>query len=168
MDAKHSISSSVATPAQGARPRAATIDPRQATIARLGAADVALYVAIVAMTLTTAAIHAYLGGLLFLANAAGYSTLAIAMVVPITIARRYRWLVRLALLGFTFATIAGWIAFGARFPLAYLDKGIEAILVACLVTETYRLDGGPLEVVRRLAQLARSTIGRVTGRMTAA
>jgi hypothetical protein len=118
---------------------------------------------IVALTLATAAIHASLGGLLFLANAAGYSTLAVAMIVPLPLARRYRWLTRLALLGFTCATIAGWLAIGARFPLAYFDKGLEAFLVGCLVTQMYRLEGSPLEAVRRLARLARSVAGRVTG-----
>src|ERR1700675_1227333 len=87
------------------------------------AADVAFATTVVALTAVTAGIHAYLGGLLFLANAAGYATLAIALIVPIPLARQYRWLVRLAVLGFTLATMAGWLAFGARIPMAYLDKG---------------------------------------------
>ena len=168
MDARHPMSSRVATAALGASPRAATRDPRHPTIARPSAVDVGLHLAIVALTLATAAIHASLGGVLFLANAAGYSTLAIAMIVPLPIARRYRWLIRLALLGFTSATIAGWLVLGARFPLAYLDKGIEALLVGCLVTEAYRLEGSPLEGVRRLARLARSATDRATDRLTAA
>lgn len=163
MDAKHPMSSLVATAALGASPTSATMDPRHPTTVRPSIADVGFRLAIVALTLATAAIHAYLGGFLFLANAAGYSTLAIAMIAPLPIARRYRWLIRLALLGFTSATIAGWLVLGARIPLAYLDKGIEALLVACLVTEVYRLDGSPLEAVRRLARLARSVTGRVTG-----
>jgi hypothetical protein len=128
------------------------------------AADVVLAAAVVALTVATAGIHAYLGGLLFLANAAGYSTLAIALIVPIPLARRYRWVVRLALLGFTLATMAGWLAFGARIPLAYLDKGIEALLVACVLVQIYRLDGGPLEAIRSLFRLAQDVLGRLTGR----
>ena len=61
---------------------------------------------IVLLTLTTAAIHASLEGWLFAMNAVGYSALATLMIVPGPIGR-YRWLVRLALLGFTAATIAG-------------------------------------------------------------
>ena len=68
---------------------------------------VAFAATVVALTVATAGIHAYLGGLLFLANAAGYATLAMALLVPIPLARRYRWLVRLALLGFALATMAG-------------------------------------------------------------
>lgn len=135
-----------------------------AELALPSAADLVITIAIAASTVATAAIHAYLGGLLFLANAAGYTTLAIALVVPLSIARRYRWLVRLALLGFTAATMVGWVAFGARIPIAYLDKGIEALLVAFLVVQLYRLDGGPLEVARRLIGLARTVLGAMTGR----
>ncbi len=130
---------------------------------RPSAAEAALRLTIVALTLATATIHASLGGLLFMANAAGYATLAIAMIVPLPIARRYRWLIRFALFGFTAATIAGWLALGAWFPLARINKGIEALLVGCLVAEGYRMDGGPLELFRRLVRLARSGAGRVAG-----
>ena len=67
---------------------------------RLGA--LALRFLVVGLTLATAAIHGSLGGLLFLANAVGYATLAVAMIVPGPLGR-VRWLVRLALLGFTAA-----------------------------------------------------------------
>jgi hypothetical protein len=140
--------------------RSAIFDPRNTISVPWSSADVALHFAIIGLTIATAVIHARLGGLLFLANAAGYATLALAMVAPLPVARRYRWLVRFALLGFTSATIAGWLAFGARFQLAYLDKGIEALLVGCLVAEAYRLEGSPFEAVRRLVRLARSAIAR--------
>ena len=112
----------------------------------------------VGLTLMTAAIHVSLGGLLFLANAVGYTTLAVAMILPGPLGR-VRWLVRLALLGFTAATIGGWVLFGARFPLAYLDKTIELGLIAAVAVELWRIDGGPLGVVRR----ARGLIARITG-----
>jgi hypothetical protein len=111
---------------------------------------------VVLLTLATAAIHASLGGTMFMANAVGYSVLAIAMVVPGPLAR-YRWLVRLALMGFAAATIVGWLAFGARFDLAYLDKGIEVALIGILLVEQWRSDGGPLGVHR----LVRRFLGRV-------
>ena len=120
---------------------------------------------VVLLTLATAAIHASLGGMMFMANAVGYSVLALAMVTPGPLAR-YRWLIRLALIGFAAVTIAGWVAFGARFDLAYLDKGIEVALVGILLVEQWRSDGGPAgvyRVVRRfLGGLAVGTFARRT------
>jgi hypothetical protein len=113
---------------------------------------------LVGLTLATAAIHASLGGLLFLMNAVGYTTLALAMVVPGPIGR-IRWLVRLALLGFTAATIGGWVVFGTRFPLAYLDKGIEVALIALVAIELWRTDGGPIGVARQARQLIARVLG---------
>jgi hypothetical protein len=109
---------------------------------------VALRIGIVALTLATAQIHASLGGMLFTLNAIGYSALAAAMVLPGPIAG-LRWLTRYALIGFTAATIAGWLAFGARFELAYIDKAIEVALIVFLLVESWVIDGGPLAVARR-------------------
>ena len=108
---------------------------------------------VVVLTLATAYIHTTLGGLMFTMNALGYLTLAIAMVVPIAIVSRYRWLVRAALLGFTLVTILGWVAFGGRFMTAYIDKAIEIGLVAALLIEMWRYDGGPINVLRRAVDL---------------
>src|SRR5688500_6967505 len=107
-----------------------------------------LRIAVVGLTLATAAIHAQLGGLMFLANAAGYAVLAAAMVIPGPVAR-VRWLVRLALLGFTAMTIVAWYLFGARFDLAYIDKAIEVALIGVLALELWLVDGGPAAIVRR-------------------
>ncbi len=107
---------------------------------------------VVGLTLATAAIHASLGGLLFTANAIGYATLAVAMVLPGPIGRS-RWLVRLALIGFAAATIGGWLLFGTRFPLAYLDKAIEAGLIGVVAFELWRNDGGPIGVARQARRL---------------
>ncbi len=110
---------------------------------------IALRVVIVSLALATAYIHLTLGSLLFLANAAGYAVLAVGMIVPIGLIARNRWLVRAALLGFTTVTIVGWALIGPRFMLAYVDKGIEVALIALLVVEMFRYDGGPVVVVRR-------------------
>jgi hypothetical protein len=112
---------------------------------------------IVALTLATAAVHASLGGLLFTLNAIGYSALAGLMVMPGPIGQ-VRWLVRVALIAFTAATIGGWIVFGARFPLAYIDKGIEAVLVAFLMAEVWLVDGGPVGVLRLARDLVRGVV----------
>ena len=117
---------------------------------RLGV--VAVRSLVVGLTLATAAIHASLGGLMFLASAIGYAILAVAMIVPGPIGR-VRWLVRLALVGFTAATIGGWVLFGARFPLAYLDKAIEVALIGVVALEIWRLDGGPIGLIRQARRL---------------
>ena len=99
-------------------------------------------------------------------NAIGYATLAGAMVLPGPVARS-RWFVRIALIGFTLATIAGWVLFGARYPIAYLDKGIEVVLVLVLAFEIWLVDGGPVAVFHRLLSLtvtAARLIGARAGR----
>ena len=123
-------------------------------VARSGAQPITIFLraSVVLLTLTTAAIHASLGGLLFTFNAAGYAALAVAMILPGQIGQG-RWLVRLALIGFTAATVGGWVLFGARFPLAYLDKGVEVVLIVFLAIEVWLLDGGPLGLARRLRGL---------------
>ncbi len=112
----------------------------------------ALRTVVVLMTLGTAAIHASLGGMLFTANALGYVVLAIAMVAPGP-AARWRWLIRLALIAFAAATIGGWVAFGPRFGLAYLDKALEVALIGILLIEQWQSDGGPVGVMRRIRRL---------------
>ena len=134
----------------------ATLNMAKRVDPRLGI--LAVRFVVVGLTLATAAIHALLGGTLFLANAIGYTALAVAMMAPGPISR-VRWLVRIALVGFTAATIGGWVLFGARFPLAYLDKAIEVVLIAAVAFELWRYDGGPLGVVRQ----ARYLLGRVAG-----
>jgi hypothetical protein len=111
-----------------------------------------LRIVIVVLALATALIHATLGGPLFTMNAIGYVGLSLAMVLPGPIAPA-RWLVRLALIGFTVATISGWLVFGARFPLAYADKAIEAGLVLITVIDLWRADGSPIVIARRIRRL---------------
>jgi hypothetical protein len=140
--------------------RARSVAPVSTTTAAL------VRTAIVGLTLATAAIHATLGGWLFMANATGYVVLAAGMVVPLRFLADRRWLVRAALGAFTAATIVAWFAFGARFPLAYVDKAIEAVLLGFLLIEVYRYDGGPMGVLRSgldllgdIARAARSVVG---------
>ena len=124
---------------------------------------VALVAATVVLTLATAYIHWTLGGILFTLNALGYTGLAVALIVPIGLADRFRWLVRLALLGFTLATMGGWVVMGARIQIAYIDKAIEAALVAVLVVSIYRFDGGAAGVLARLRALPGELTGLLRG-----
>jgi len=124
---------------------------------------VGLVAGTVVLTLATAYIHWTLGGLLFTMNALGYATLAVALIVPLGLADRFRWLIRLGLLGFTLATMAGWVLFGARIEIAYLDKAIEAVLVAFLVISIYRFDAGAIGVLARLRALPGELTGLLRG-----
>jgi hypothetical protein len=110
-----------------------------------------LQVGIILLTLATAAIHFYLGlvqvfigmlgGVMFLANAAGYSALlgALYLRLPIAFLSQNRSLLRWALVAFAAVTILGWLAIGdTSLPsgwLGYVDKAIEVALIVLLVIE---------------------------------
>ena len=126
----------------------------------LSGADIALRLAIVAFTLATAYIHLTLGGLLFALNAIGYLVGAAAMVAPIAIAVRYRWLVRIGLAGYAATTIAAWAVEPVLYPTAYLAKAIELALIALLAVDFARRDGNPIE---RIQREIRSVLGRPQG-----
>ena len=114
----------------------------------LSRGDIVLRAAIVALALSTAWIHLNLGGLRFTLNALGYFTLAIAMIAPIAIAVRYRWLIRLALAGYAATTIVAWAIEGPYYSTAYLAKAIELALIALLVVDIARRDGNPVGRLR--------------------
>jgi hypothetical protein len=124
---------------------------------------VALVAGTVILTLATAYIHSTLGGLLFTLNAIGYTVLALALIVPIPLFDRFRWLIRLGLLGFVLATIGGWIMFGARYDMAYLSKAIEVVLIGFLLVSIYRFDGGVAGVIAHLRALPGDVRGLLRG-----
>jgi hypothetical protein len=125
----------------------------------LTVAGVALRFGIVALVLGTAYIHSTLGGLLFTLNATGYVVAAIAMIVPLGIAIRFRWFVRLGLIGYAATAIAAWAVMGPYYSTAYVAKGIEVALIFLLVVDFLRADGNPVKVVRREIALGLSKVG---------
>jgi hypothetical protein len=114
----------------------------------LGPVDIALRIGIVGLTLATAYIHSTLGGLLFTLNAAGYLVAAIAIVIPLGLAVRFRWVVRLGLMGYAATTILGWAIQGPYFTTAYIAKAIEVTLIVLLAIDFARMDGNPIKVVK--------------------
>lgn len=116
---------------------------------RLRASDVALRAVIVALALSTAYIHSTLGGLIFTLNALGYVTAAVAMVIPLALAVRFRWFIRLGLIGYAATTILMWAIQGPYFTTAYVAKAIEVALIVAVAVDFARLDGNPIALVRR-------------------
>ena len=112
-------------------------------------ADVAIRVAIVALALATGYIHYTLGGLLFTLNALGYAVAAVAMVIPLALAVRFRWVIRLGLIGYAATAIVMWAIQGPYYSTAYLATGIEVALIVLLAVDFARHDGNPVNVVRR-------------------
>jgi hypothetical protein len=119
------------------------------TVRSFTGADGVLRAAIVGLTLGTAYIHSTLGGTLFTLNAIGYVVLAVAMVAPMAIASRFRWVVRLALAGYAASTIVGWAIQGPFYSTAYLAKAIELALIVLLAIDFVRFDGNPVALIRR-------------------
>ena len=113
------------------------------------ASDIVIRAAIVGLTLATAYIHSTLGGLLFTLNALGYVTAALAMVVPLALAVRFRWVVRLGLMAYAMTTIIGWAIQGPYYSTAFIAKGIEIALIALVAVDFARTDGSPVDVVKR-------------------
>jgi hypothetical protein len=112
-------------------------------------AGVALRAAIVALTIATGWIHLTLGSPLFTLNAIGYFVAAVAMVAPIALAVRFRWFIRLGLIGYAVTAIVAWFLMGPRYDVAYVAKAIEVGLIALLALEIRAYDGNPISRIRQ-------------------
>lgn len=115
----------------------------------LRASDVALRAVIVGLALATGYIHSTLGGLLFTLNAVGYAVAAVAIIAPLALAVRFRWVVRLGLIGYAATTIIGWALQGPYYQTAYIAKAIEVALIVLVAVDFARMDGNPITVVKR-------------------
>ena len=118
-------------------------------------AGVVIRLAFVGLTVATGWIHFTLGGVLFALNGLGYFVAAVAMVVPVAVASRFRWLVRLGLIGYAATAIVAWYLMGPRYDVAYVAKAVEVALIALLIVEVWAYDGNPLRRVRRVFQPSR-------------
>jgi hypothetical protein len=122
------------------------------SIFRSRAAGVVLTFAIVGLTAATAYIHLGLGGVLFTLNGLGYIGLAALIVIgaaaPFPMIERFSWFPRVALVGYTAMTIAGYLIMGPYFSLGFIAKGIEVALVAVLVVDIFRVYGSPMGLIR--------------------
>ena len=71
------------------------------------------------------------------------------MVIPLALAVRFRWAIRLALIGYAMTTILGWAIQGPYYTTAYIAKGIEVALIVAVAVDFARMDGNPVTVIRR-------------------
>ncbi len=94
--------------------------------------DMLLLAGIVLLTLTTAAVHYSLGGMILLLNAMGYVTLAVLVVASLFVLQRLRPLVLIALALFAITSIVAWLIMGGRFDLAYFTKAVEVVLLVLI------------------------------------
>ena len=128
------------------QPDTATTPVTHRTLSRV------LIAAIVALILATAYIHLGLGGLLFTLNAAGYAALAAAMVVVALVShplvRRFDWLPRIGLAGYTATTIGAYLVMGPYFSLGWVAKGIEVGILTLLLVDAYLTYGSPAGLIR--------------------
>ncbi len=115
----------------------------------LRTSDIVVRAAIVALALATGYIHSTLGGLLFTLNAVGYAVAAIAIVVPLALAVRFRWIIRVGLMGYAATAILMWAIQGPYYQTAYIAKAIEVALIVVLAIDFARHDGNPIALVRR-------------------
>ena len=139
-----------------------------ATRTPLRVSDVVIRAAIVGLALATGYIHSTLGGLLFILNAVGYATAAVAMIIPLALAVRFRWFIRLGLIAYAATTIVAWAIQGPYFMTAYIAKTIEVALIVLVAVDFARHDGSPVAVVKsELATLSSFVSSRGAARVGA-
>jgi hypothetical protein len=122
---------------------------RDTTVSEASVVAIAIRSGIVALAVAAGSIHLSLGGLLFTLNGLGYLTGAVAMIIPLELAIRYRGIVRLGLIGYAATTIVGWYLTGPRYETAYVATAIEVGLIALLAIEIRWFDGSPAAILRR-------------------
>src|SRR5215216_2335007 len=115
------------------------MDARPST-APQSAADIAIRIGVVVLTLITAIVHLSLlfPDPVFILNALGYLTLLAALYLPIPRLVRCRRVVRGTLIGCATLTILLWVAIGERTLLGYSTTADEVALVILLLIEGRR------------------------------
>src|SRR5918995_26521 len=95
--------------------------------------------------------------------AVGYVVAAVAMVIPLGLAIRFRWVVRLGLMGYAATTILGWAIQGPYYSTAFIAKGIEVALIVLVAIDFARMDGNPVTLVRRELSAFMALVSRRSG-----
>src|SRR5919205_1477443 len=105
------------------------------------AADIAIRIGVVVLTVITAIVHLSLlfPDPVFILNGLGYLTLLAALYLPIPRFAPYERVLRWTLIGYATLTILLWVAIGERTPLGYSTTADEVALVVLLILEGRRL-----------------------------
>lgn len=122
--------------------------------------DFASLGAIVVLTLATAYIHYWVGGMMLMLNAFGYVGLAILVTGSALLYRRALPLLLVALAAYAAVTILGWLVMGPYFDVAYIAKGIEIVLIALIALRLWLTRAE----LRESIGWGRSLIGRAAAR----
>jgi hypothetical protein len=120
--------------------------------------ELALTAAMVELTLITAYIHLTLGGALFTLNALGYAALAAALAasaLPHPRIRDMAWLPRIALAGYTAATIGAYLLIGPYFTLGWVAKGVEVAILTLLTADLVLRYGSPRGLLEQVVDTFR-------------
>ena len=65
------------------------------------------------------------------------------MIIPLALAVRFRWIIRIGLIGYAATAIVAWAIMGPYFSTAYIAKAIEVALIVLLAVDFARHDGKP-------------------------
>jgi len=66
-------------------------------------------------------------------------------------------------MGYAATTIIAWAIQGPYFQLAYIAKGIEVALITMLVIDFARMDGNPVDVIKRELSNLNGFVAKVRG-----
>jgi hypothetical protein len=104
------------------------------------AADIAIRIGVVVLTLIAAIVHLSLlfPDPVFILNGIGYLALLAVLYWPVPRLVPYRRAVRWTLIGYATLTILAWVAIGERTPLGYSTTAGEVALVLLLLMEGSR------------------------------
>jgi hypothetical protein len=112
------------------------MDARPSTTPQ-SAADIAIRIGVVVLTLIAAIVHISLlfPDSVFILNGLGYLALLAALYLPIPRLVPYRGLARWTLIGYAMLTILAWVAIGERTLLGYSATADEVALIVLLLIE---------------------------------
>lgn len=126
--------------------------------------ELALVAFLLVLTLSTAYIHYWVGGIMLLLNALGYVGLATLLVGSFVLYRRALPLVMLALAGYAAVTIIGWVIMGPYFDVAYLAKAIEVVLITTIALYLWRTRSELSEAISWGLTVPGMALRRIRGR----